>query len=64
MEDKLPFIIESFPYIAIIVGLTVGGWVFTTASDQERLSVGIELGPADPSAHRQGSDRADQAVDQ
>ena len=30
MEDKLPFIIETIPYIAIIVGLTVGGWVFTT----------------------------------
>ncbi len=30
MEDKLPFIIEVFPYIAVIVGITIGGWVFTT----------------------------------
>ena len=30
MEEKLPFIMEIFPYIAIIVAVSVGGWVFTT----------------------------------
>ena len=30
MEDKLAFIMEAFPYIAIIVATTVGGWMFTT----------------------------------
>jgi hypothetical protein len=28
--DRLNFVLELIPYIAIIVGVTVGGWVVTT----------------------------------
>ncbi|MDV3457003.1 hypothetical protein RZN05_08415 [Sphingomonas sp. HF-S4] len=30
MVDKLPFIQEIFPMIAVIVALAIGGWVITT----------------------------------
>ena len=28
--ERLNFVLQLFPYIAIIVGITVGGWVVTT----------------------------------
>ena len=30
MNEKLGFVVEIFPYIAVIVAVSVGGWVFTT----------------------------------
>jgi len=30
MDDRFAQIVELFPYIALIVAVSVGGWVFTT----------------------------------